>query len=161
VTTRIAKTGPWQLMDRAGTFIAASCAVHCALLPVALAAIPSMSLALLSWKDPRHNSAMWLLRLSAWEGTVVASALIFAGISIGSGFLRHRRPVALLALLFAAVSFGIAIKSPLVALSWAHAAFAVLGGIALAGAHWINLRAISEFDGHRNNARSAMANRDV
>jgi len=148
-------------MDRAGTLIAATCAVHCALLPLALAAIPSMSLALLSWKDPRHNSAMWLLRLSAWEGTVVTSALLFAGLSIGSGFLRHRRPVGILALVLAALSFGIAIKSPLAALSWAHAAFAVLGGVALAGAHWMNLRAISEFDGHRNNARSATANRDV
>jgi hypothetical protein len=148
-------------MDRAGTFIAATCAVHCALLPLALAAIPSMSLALLSWKDPRHNSAMWLLRLSAWEGTVVASALLFAGFSIGSGFLRHRRSMAVLALLLAAVSFGVAIKSPFAAVPWAHAGFAVLGGVALAGAHWLNLRAISAFDGRRNNARSATSTRDV
>jgi hypothetical protein len=148
-------------MDRAGTFVAATCAVHCAMLPLALAAIPSMSLALLSWKDPRHNSAMWLLRLSAWEGTVVASALLFAGLSIGSGFLRHRRSMAVLSLLLAAVSFGIAIKSPLAAVPWVHAGFAVLGGVALAGAHWINLRSISEFDGRRNNERSATASRDV
>jgi len=130
------------------------------MLPLVLATIPSMSLALLSWKDPRHNSAMWLLRLSAWEGTVVASALLFAGLSIGSGFLRHRRSTAVFALLLAAISFGIAIKSSLAALPWAHAVFAVVGGIALAGAHWINLRAISEFDGRRIDARSAAVSRD-
>jgi hypothetical protein len=69
--------------------------------------------------------------------------------------------VALLALLLAAVSFGIAIKSPLAALWWAHAAFAVLGGVALAGAHWINLRAISRFEERQDSARSATASRDV
>jgi hypothetical protein len=143
VITWPAKSDPWKFVDRAGTFIAAACALHCAILPIILGTIPSMSLALLSWKDPRHNSAMWLLRLSAWEGAVVASALVFASLSIGVGFARHRRPAAMLLLVLAAVLFGLAIQSSLAAWPWAHAGFAVLGGIALAGAHGLNLRMTS------------------
>ncbi|HEY0229697.1 MAG TPA: MerC domain-containing protein, partial [Dokdonella sp.] len=101
----------WRALDRAGTLIAASCALHCALVPLALTLIPSMTLALLSWHDPRHRMAMRLLQASRWEWLFVVTALAVAACSFGFGYLRHRdaRPGLLLAA--AAASFALAIAS--------------------------------------------------
>jgi len=130
----------WRALDRAGTFIAAACALHCAVVPLILALVPSMTLALLSWHDPRHRLAMRLLQASRWEWLFVLVALLVAVSSLGLGYLRHRsaRPGLLLAA--AAVSFALAIASPLSTNVLLHASFAVLAGLALAGGHLLNLR---------------------
>ncbi|HEU4662866.1 MAG TPA: MerC family mercury resistance protein, partial [Dokdonella sp.] len=85
------------MLDRVGTVIAGLCAVHCALVPIAIASTSSFTLALLSWRDPHHALALWLLTISAWEAWVVAGALAFAGLSLGLQFPMHRdrRPAAL------------------------------------------------------------------
>ena len=140
----------WRALDRAGTFLSAACALHCALIPLALALIPSMTLALLSWHDPRHRMAMGLLQASRWEWLFVLVALLVGAGSLGFGYLRHRsaRPGLLLAA--AAVSFALAIASPLSANALLHASFAVLAGLALAGGHLLNLRLL-----HRSTAARA------
>lgn len=130
----------WRTLDRAGTLIAALCALHCALVPLALMLIPSMTLALLSWHDPRHRMAMRLLQASRWEWLFVVIALLVAAGSLGLGYLHHRdaRPCALL--LAAAASFALAIASPLSSNVLLHASFAVLAGLVLASGHLLNLR---------------------
>lgn len=128
------------MLDRAGTFIAALCALHCALIPLALALIPSMTLALLSWHDPRHSLAMRLLQASRWEWLFVLVALLVAAGSLGFGYLRHRNTRPGLLLAAAAASFALAIASPLSANVLLHASFAVVAGLALAGSHLLNLR---------------------
>lgn len=127
-------------LDRIGTVVAAVCALHCALMPLAWTMIPSLTLALLSWHDPHHRAAILLLQASRWEGGLVAIALGFAGISLGLGYVRHRgwRPSFLL--ITAAPLFIAAIASPLAADPALHAGLAVLGGVTLAAAHLSNLR---------------------
>lgn len=112
-----------------------ACALHCAALPLLLA-LPSTTLILLSWQDPRHRWAMGLLRVSRWEWALVLTALAVAAVSLANAWRRHRdaRPALLLAT--AALSFLVALAS---ADAVFHAAFAVLGGLALAGAHLLNL----------------------
>lgn len=126
--------GAW--LDRFGACLAMACALHCAALPVLLAALPSLTLALLSWQDPRHRWAMRLLQASRWEWAVVLAALAVAVVSLAIAWRRHRdaRPVLLLAT--AASLFLSALASADLV---AHAAFAVLGGVALAAAHLLNL----------------------
>ncbi|HEY0180133.1 MAG TPA: MerC domain-containing protein [Dokdonella sp.] len=136
---------PWigsHLLDRTGAFVAVLCAIHCAAVPLVLATMPSVTLALLSWKDPHHRAAMWLLRASRWEWLVVAFALGFAATSLALGFARHRRLHPALLLVLAALLFAVAIGSPLSIVPGWHAGFAVLGGAALAAAHVTNLRAL-------------------
>ena len=129
------------MMDRLGTLFAGLCAVHCALVPVAIAATSSFTLALLSWRDPHHGFAMWLLRLSAWEGWVVGGTLTFAAVSFGTTFPSHRDPRPLALLVVAAAAFFAALCMPMFRAPTAHALLAVLGGGLLVAAHVINLRA--------------------
>jgi hypothetical protein len=129
------------MLDRLGTLFAGLCAVHCALVPVAIAATSSFTLALLSWQDPHHGLAMWLLRLSAWEGWVVGGALTFATISFGVAFPSHRDPRPLTLLFIAAAAFFGALCMPVFRAPAMHALLAVLGGGVLVTAHLANLRA--------------------
>ena len=129
------------MLDRVGTVVAGLCAVHCALVPIAIATTSSFTLALLSWRDPHHGFAMWLLRISAWETWVVAAALVFASVSLGLHFPMHRdaRPAVLL--LVAAIAFACALYLPALRSPVLHGVLAVLGGFLLISAHLTNLRA--------------------
>lgn len=113
-----------------------ACALHCAALPFLLVVLPSLTLALLSWQDPRHRWAMRLLQASRWEWVVVLVALAVAAASLAIAWRQHRdaRPALLLAT--AALLFLSALTAADLV---AHAVLAVLGGIALAGAHLLNL----------------------
>jgi hypothetical protein len=128
------------VLDRIGTLVAAICALHCALLPLAFASVSSLTLALLSWKNPHHGLAIALLQASRWEWLVVSIALGLGGVSLVLGFARHRGLQPLALLLLSAGCFSLAIASPWSADVSMHAAFAVFGGSALAGAHLLNLR---------------------
>src|SRR3546814_8553167 len=119
-------------LDRFGATGSLICAVHCALLPLVLAAIPSLG-------------------LSEWLGDGFELAFVVFATSVGVfslvyGYRRHRRIRALgvllagLALLWAGLLF-----SPWhhgsVAL---HAAVMTLGGTLIGVAHLLNLRHRSE-----------------
>jgi hypothetical protein len=81
-----------------------------------------------------------LLRISRWEGPVVAFALLNAALSLLLGWRRHRdgRPGALGVL--ASVTFLLALASPWSVAPLPHAALAVAGGGLLSAAHLFNLR---------------------
>jgi len=131
-----------KLLDRFGTVFAGLCAVHCALVPLFVATSSSFMLALLSWRDPHHAFAIWLLRMSTWEGWVIGTALGFAAVSIVFGIRIHRSTRPALLLLGALVSFVAALYSPMLRTPELHAGLAVVGGALLASAHMANLRAV-------------------
>lgn len=130
------------MLDRFGALFATLCTIHCAALPVVLATSSSFTLALLSWKDPRHDWAMALLRLSAWEAWAVVAALAFAAACIAIGHRAHRRAAPAWLLAAAALAFAAALHVPLQSTPLAHSAFAVLGGALLVISHLVNARAI-------------------
>ncbi|WP_043798234.1 MerC domain-containing protein [Arenimonas composti] len=116
---------PWA--DRLGAFGAFLCALHCALIPVALALVPTFGLGLASW----HG----------FEATFVALATVLAVTSLYLGYRGHRAYHAWL------------LVGPGLALTWAgllyqplhtsvvpHAVAMAVGGVLIAIAHLVNLR---------------------
>lgn len=130
------------MLDRLGTLFATLCPLHCAAVPVVLATSSSFMLALLSWKDPRHDWAMALLRLSAWEAWAVVAALALAAACIAIGYRAHRRAAPAWLLCGAALSFAAALHVPLQSTPLVRSAFAVIGGTLLVISHSLNARAI-------------------
>ncbi len=112
--------------DRFGAVASLVCAVHCALLPLVLGALPVLGLSFLA--DHRY------------EAMFIAFASVLATLMVAYGFRRHRRLLALWLLLpgialllagaFSAFAHGSALHSMLVA----------VGGVLVAGAHVVNLR---------------------
>lgn len=113
--------------DRVGFAASLLCAVHCALLPLAIALLPTLGLGAGGWVD--------------LDQAFVVFATLLGGTTLALGYRRHRafRAWALLV--------------PGLALVWAgsftslhdshgtlHAVVMTLGGLALAGAHLLNLR---------------------
>jgi hypothetical protein len=113
-------------LDRAGVAVSCLCALHCALLPVAVAALPMVGLGLLA----EEGSEAALIGTSAALGTI----------SLGLGFRRHRsgRALAVLAIGVGMIALG--------RFAEARAADAlgmiavVSGGLAIAGSHLLNRR---------------------
>ena len=121
------RSSGWRTADRFGAVASFLCAIHCAALPFILALLPALGLEFLA--DHR------------FERGFVMFACVLALLSLASGFRRHRRPVplalalpGLLLLLLgvtAAENYSIVLHSTLV----------TSGGLLLAAAHFINLRA--------------------
>ncbi|WP_159679785.1 MerC domain-containing protein [Luteimonas sp. 9C] len=115
-----------QRADRVGFAASFLCAVHCALLPVALALLPAFGLNIGGWVDI--------------DQAFVVFATLLGATTLTLGWRRHRafRAWALLV--------------PGLALVWAgsfthlhdhtvtHAVVMSIGGLLLAGAHLLNLR---------------------
>jgi hypothetical protein len=117
--------GVWA--DSVGSVAAFVCAVHCALLPFVLAALPALGLGLLA--------------VQQWELPYVAFASVLALASLWQGFRRHRVYRALVFLVpgLAAVWAGLlvpALHEDLVR----HAIAMTFGGTLIAVAHLVNLR---------------------
>jgi hypothetical protein len=117
--------GVW--MDRVGSAAALLCAVHCALLPFVLAALPALGLGVLA--------------ATRWELPYVAFASVLALASLWQGFRRHRvyRALAFLVPGLVAVWTGLlvpALHEDVVR----HAVTMTFGGTLIAVAHLVNLR---------------------
>ena len=124
-------------LDRAGLAVSGACALHCALVPLAFALVPSLALALLSVRDPRHGYVRALLRLSEYEAWTIAVAIAIAfAASVVAGLRRG----AWRGLVGAAAGATLLAAALATASPWAHAAFATAGGFALCLAHRANLR---------------------
>lgn len=112
--------------DRLGFTASVLCAVHCALLPLALALLPALGLNVGGWLD--------------FDQAFVVFATVLGVTTLTVGYRRHRafRAWALLLPGLALVWGG--------AFTWlhdhglAHAAIMVAGGLLLAAAHLVNLR---------------------
>jgi len=112
--------------DRLGFAASVLCALHCALLPLALALLPALGLNVGGWID--------------FDQAFVVFATVLGLTTLTVGYRRHRafRAWALLLPGLALVWIG--------AFTWlhdhglVHAAIMVAGGLLLAGAHLLNLR---------------------
>jgi len=114
------------MADRIGATASFLCAIHCALLPFVLAALPLVGLEFLA--DHR------------FERGFVMFACALALIALIRGFRRHQRPLPLLlaipglTLLLLGVTFAENYSIIL------HSVLVTCGGLLLASAHFVNLR---------------------
>lgn len=120
--------------DRFGATASFICAVHCALLPFVIAVLPALGLGFLA----DHG----------WERGFIVFASCLALATVGLGFRRHRRRLALAILLpgVALLLTGALIDFDHSALL--HALLVSCGGTLVAVAHFTNLRL-----GHRHTAQ--------
>ncbi|TAL91722.1 MAG: MerC domain-containing protein [Rhodanobacter sp.] len=119
------KSRRWHVADRIGATASFLCAIHCALLPFVLAALPLVGLEFLA--DHR------------FERDFVMFASVLAVIALIRGFRRHQQPLPLLlavpglALLLLGVTFAENYSIVL------HSVLVTCGGLLLASAHFVNL----------------------
>jgi hypothetical protein len=119
------RMGAWA--DSVGSAAAIVCAVHCALLPFVLAALPVLG--------------MGFLAVQQWEMPYVAFASVLAMSSLWLGFRRHRvyRALAFLVPGLVAVWAGLLVPA-LHDDVFRHAVTMTFGGTLIAVAHLVNLR---------------------
>lgn len=116
-----------RLLDRIGLAGSLLCALHCALLPLLLATLPSLGLAL--WAG------------DGLEQVFVVFATLLGVFTVVWGWRRHRAVRALSLLLpgLAALWFGL-LYTPLHEAAVPHAVVMTFGGTLVALAHLANLR---------------------
>lgn len=112
--------------DRIGFAASFLCALHCALVPLALALAPTLGLSMGGWVDI--------------DQAVTVFATLLGTTTLAIGYRRHRgfRAWALLLPGLALVWLGA--FSPLHDHGLLHAALMTAGGLLIAGAHLLNLR---------------------
>jgi hypothetical protein len=118
---RLASTG-----DRVGMVGSLLCAVHCAVLPLVIAMVPTLGLGAMSWID--IDQAF----------TVFATLLGITTLSYG--FRRHRAFHAWFFLVPGLALIWLASFTPLHNHSLGHVSLMVIGGLATAAAHLVNFR---------------------
>lgn len=113
--------------DRIGATASMLCAVHCALLPLVIALLPSLGL------------AAWLGE--GFEEGFVVFATAFGLFTLVTGYRKHRalRALRLLVPGLAILWFGV-LYAPLHHSLWPHAVAMTLGGALVGLAHLANLR---------------------
>ncbi|MBT2118181.1 MerC family mercury resistance protein [Dyella sp. LX-66] len=127
------KTRWWRIADRIGAMASFLCAIHCAALPFVLALLPLLGLDFLA--DHRFERAFVLF------------ACVLALVSLLSGYRRHHR---VLPLRLALPGLALLVLGVTVAEGYSvgvHSALVTCGGLLVAAAHFINLRADRE-QGH-------------
>jgi len=112
--------------DRVGFAASFLCAVHCALLPIALALLPSLGLELGGWIDI--------------DQAFVVFATLLGATTLTLGYRRHRAYRAWALLVPALALVWIASFTPLHSHTTGHTLMMTIGGLMLAGAHFLNLR---------------------
>ncbi|MGH8032179.1 MAG: MerC domain-containing protein [Luteimonas sp.] len=115
------------LLDRFGATGSLICAIHCALMPLVLAAIPSFGL------------AAWLG--DGFERGLVLFVTLMGLFSLVWGYRRHRRfrALGLLLLGLATLWSGVLYDPWHHSITW-HAVVMTLGGVLIGVAHLLNLR---------------------
>jgi len=116
----------WQSADRIGAIASFLCAIHCALLPFVLAALPLVGLEFLA--DHR------------FERGFVAFACVLAVIALVRGFRRHQQPLPLLLAIPGLLLLVSGVTWAEGGLTLVHSALVTSGGLLLATAHFVNLR---------------------
>lgn len=112
--------------DRVGFAASMLCAVHCALLPLALALLPALGLRLGGWTDI--------------DQAFVVFATVLGLTTMTLGYRRHRVFRAWALLLPGLALIWVGSFTPLHDHGLGHAVVMTLGGLLLAAAHGLNLR---------------------
>ena len=118
---------PSPLLDRLGAAGSLLCALHCALLPIVIALLPTLGIAL--WKG------------DGFEQAFVVFATLLGMVTLVLGYRRHRvgRALALLVPGLAVLWLGL-LADALHAQPLAHAVTMTIGGTLVGLAHLANLR---------------------
>ncbi len=112
--------------DRVGFAASVLCAVHCAMLPLALALLPALGLRFAGWTDIDQAFVIFATLLGLTTMTL--------------GYRRHRAFRAWALLLPGLALIWAGSFTPLHDHGLAHVLVMTLGGFALAAAHGLNLR---------------------
>lgn len=112
--------------DRIGLTASLACAVHCAVLPLVVALLPAVGLKAGGWVDIDQAFVVFAALLGATTMTV--------------GYRRHRAFRAWMLLAAGLVLVGLGSFTSLHSHNLGHAVLMMVGGCALAGAHFLNLR---------------------
>jgi hypothetical protein len=118
---RLASTG-----DRVGMLGSLLCAVHCALLPLVIAFVPTLGLGAMAWIDIDQAFTVF--------------ATLLGVTTLSYGFRRHRAFHAWFFLLPGLALIWLASFTPLHNHSLGHVSLMVVGGLATAAAHLVNFR---------------------
>lgn len=112
-------------LDRYGMALSLGCAIHCALLPVALSAMTTVGLAWVASEE--------------LEWTILISTFLIGSTRLVQSYLQHRHAECL-ALFAAGLGSFVCAKSELFRFAHNEAVFMTLGGLLIAAAHFRNLR---------------------
>lgn len=116
-----------SLIDRFGAAGSLLCAIHCALLPVAIAVLPSLGLAVLGSQG--------------FERAFVAFATLLGVFSVVWGYRRHRAVRALSLLIPGLITlWAVVLYAPMHEMVLPHAIAMTFGGTLVGLAHIANLR---------------------
>ncbi|GGK01292.1 MerC domain-containing protein [Luteimonas terricola] len=112
--------------DRIGFAASFVCALHCALVPLALALMPTLGLSVGGWVDI--------------DQAVTVFATLLGTTTLAIGYRRHRVFHAWMLLFPGLALVWIGAFSPLHDHGMLHAGLMTVGGLMIAGAHLLNLR---------------------
>ena len=121
------------MMDKIGIWLSATCAVHCAALPLLLT-----------------FSGLGFLEDERLEWGIIAMAFTIGTLRLfHSYFQEHRKADSILLFLIGAASILFA-KADLLEWEYAEPGFMTIGGLLIASAHWRNHRLAHSLPGHRH-----------
>ncbi len=143
--------------DGLGAGVSFACAVHCALLPLAFALLPSLNLALRSFNHEWHGLAQWLLWTHEAERIMASVVVAFAMTVLSAGFAKHRRHSALIVGAVGALMLLVGAFAHWHHSQWLHVALQVCGGLTVAAAHVLNLRLLRAPTRERSESVNAQA----
>lgn len=112
-------------LDRYGMVLSIGCAIHCAVLPVALSAMTTAGLAWVASEE--------------LEWAILACTFLIGSTRLVQSYFHHRRAECLLLFIAGLVSFVCA-KSEYFSFNYNEAVFMTIGGLLIATAHFRNLR---------------------
>ena len=115
-------------LDRYGMVLSVACALHCAMLPIAMSLVTASGL---SWFASRE-----------FEWAILACTFILGSWRLVKSFVNHRNPTSLYIFGVALIFFGAA-KMTWFNFPYNEAWFMTAGGLSVAVAHFRNLRLCS------------------
>jgi len=112
--------------DRVGFTASFLCAVHCALVPLLIAALPAVGMNLIGWEGI--------------DEAFVVFASILGVSTLTMGWRRHRGVRAWYVLVFGLILLWVAAFTHVHDHVVVHAVLMTIGGLSVAGAHFLNMR---------------------
>ena len=128
--------------DGVGASASLACALHCAALPLVFGLLPGIQAALGSAAPQWTGLTSLLLWGHEAERSVVSVVLLFAAVVLGLGLQRHRQRRPLVVAACASVLMIIGAFGHWDVAERSHVLFQVGGGLGIAFAHLLNLRAL-------------------
>jgi|LNFM01.2.fsa_nt_gb hypothetical protein len=121
----MANGSPRASLDRYGMALSIGCAIHCAVLPIALSAMTTAGLAWVASEE--------------LEWTILICTFLIGSTRLVQSYFQHRHTECLILFVAGLVSFVCA-KSELFDFPYNEAVFMTIGGLLIAIAHFRNLR---------------------